>query len=349
MNTSSTVLLRADQRQKPDAKAQRHEGHAKRVGLGPVQTLVLTLLSSLGHLIPAQAAEPAGKPGAPYASAYSFSPYASTPFARTGTAANPGGTAAGNPARPAGGRGHDCLIEPNQRIELRSPVEALIKTIAVDRGALVQKGQLLVELDAGPEQAALLAAQYRAKMQGQLKSAESRFQFAGIKHKRRDELAQRNFVSAQDRDEALAEKLIAEGDMIEAKDNKELAALEAQRLAAQIDQRRLRAPFTGVVTERLRHPGELAQTGENAGPILKLAQINPLRVEIVLPVSYLGNIKPGSTLQVEPEAPLKGSYTATVKVVDKVVDSASGTLGVRLELPNPDGSIPAGVKCRVKM
>jgi multidrug efflux pump subunit AcrA (membrane-fusion protein) len=36
-----------------------------------------------------------------------------------------------------------------------------------------------------------------------------------------------------------------------------------------------------------------------------------------------------------------------VVVVDKVVDAASGTLGVRLELPNPDNKIPAGIKCRV--
>lgn len=285
------------------------------------------------------------------------SPYAVTPFSPTPRSAAPTITPSTAYARPSNGstatpasnpRGHDCLIEPYQRIELRSPVEALIKHIAVDRGSVVQKGQVLVELDSGPELAALAAAQYRSKMQGQVKSAESRFAYAGIKHRRRDELAQKNFVSAQDRDEAFAEKQIAEGDMIEAKDNRQLAAIEAQRLSAQLEQRRLRSPFNGVVTDRMRHPGEMAQTGENAGAIMKLAQINPLRVEVVLPVAFYGNIKPGAIVTVEPEPPLKGEYRATVKIVDKVVDSASGTLGVRLELPNPDGSIPAGVKCRVK-
>jgi multidrug efflux pump subunit AcrA (membrane-fusion protein) len=47
------------------------------------------------------------------------------------------------------------------------------------------------------------------------------------------------------------------------------------------------------------------------------------------------------------EPPLKGTFKATVRIVDKVVDSASGTFGVRLDLPNPKGDIPAGVKCRV--
>ena len=43
-----------------------------------------------------------------------------------------------------------------------------------------------------------------------------------------------------------------------------------------------------------------------------------------------------------------GEYAARVKVVDRVVDAASGTFGVRLELPNPQGAVPAGVKCKVR-
>jgi multidrug efflux pump subunit AcrA (membrane-fusion protein) len=52
---------------------------------------------------------------------------------------------------------------------------------------------------------------------------------------------------------------------------------------------------------------------------------------------------------VTPEAPLNGtSYNARVSVVDRVVDAASGTLGVRLELPNPGYRLPAGLKCKVR-
>ena len=50
----------------------------------------------------------------------------------------------------------------------------------------------------------------------------------------------------------------------------------------------------------------------------------------------------------KPEAPLTGEYTAKVTVVDRVVDAASGTFGVRLELPNHDLKLPAGLKCSVR-
>ena len=110
-------------------------------------------------------------------------------------------------------------------------------------------------------------------------------------------------------------------------------------------------PINGVVTDRLQNPGELAQSTEsanvNANAIVKLAQIDPLRVDVVLPAARHGAVKLGTVADVKPEAPFPGSYKATVRVVDPVIDSASGTFRVRLELPNPKGDIPAGVKCTV--
>ena len=52
-------------------------------------------------------------------------------------------------------------------------------------------------------------------------------------------------------------------------------------------------------------------------------------------------------VEVIPEAPIGGQYMAEVKIVDRVIDAARGTLGVRLELPNPNHRLPAGLKCKV--
>jgi RND family efflux transporter MFP subunit len=206
---------------------------------------------------------------------------------------------------------------------------------------------VLVELDADVEEAALAAAKYKSVMEGPVLSAKTRLEYSRDKLKRREELVQQHFVSAQDRDDTASEMRLAEAELVDAKDNRELAALEYKRLQAQVAERRLYSPFSGVVTELMQHPGELAQTGEGARAILKLAQTNPLRVEVILPVSMYGALRVGNRAQVQVEPPLTGRYTARVSIVDKVVDSASGTFGVRLDLPNPRGDIPAGVKCRV--
>jgi RND family efflux transporter MFP subunit len=253
------------------------------------------------------------------------------------------------PRAPAGAlsRGFACLIEPTQRIELRSPVEARIDSILVQRGDEVKKGQLLVQLDSGAERAALESARYRAVMEGQVRSAESRLVAAREKYQRREQLVKDKFIAVQDRDDALAEMQVAEANLVEAKDNRRLASIEQQRITELLEQRRIRSPFNGVVTERLQHPGEIAQTGETARAILRMAQTNPLRVEVILPVAMYGKVKQGARATVDAESPLTGRYPAIVSIVDKVVDSASGTFGVRLDLPNPKGEIPAGVKCRV--
>ncbi|MBC5785965.1 efflux RND transporter periplasmic adaptor subunit [Ramlibacter sp. USB13] len=238
-----------------------------------------------------------------------------------------------------------CLIEPAMRVTLRSAVPAQIVGMHVDRGSLVKKGQLLVTLDAGVEKAALAQARYRSVMQGQLRAAESKLMNAQHKFRRREELQQQKFVSLQDRDDAEADMRIAEADVLEAKDNRELSRLDAVRLEAEIGRRQLTSPFNGVVTERLQHPGELAQVGEGSGPILKLAQTDPARVELVLPAARFGKLRVGQTVQVRTEAPFNKSFAAVVRVVDAVIDAPSGTFGVRLEAANPNQEIPLGVKC----
>lgn len=255
--------------------------------------------------------------------------------------------ACGLPAAAAPESGYACLIEPFQRIELRSAVEARIERMHVDRGSEVKKGQVLVELDSAAERAALEGARFRAVMEGELASADSRVEGAKAKLERREAMVRERFLAAQDRDDTRTDLQQAQADRVQALDNRRLAQIEQRRLAELVEQRRLRSPFAGVVTERLQGVGEIAQAGESARAILRLAQTDPLRVEVVLPVAMLGKVERGATATVEAEPPLSGRYSAKVTVVDRVVDSASGTFGVRLELPNPKGTIPAGVKCRV--
>lgn len=126
--------------------------------------------------------------------------------------------------------------------------------------------------------------------------------------------------------------------------NRRLAELELNRSIAELNQRMLRSPITGVVVKRFLHPGEFV----NRNPILELAQLDPLRVEVFAPISLLGRLAVGMRGQVMPEAPVGGTHGARVTVVDRVVDAASSTFGVRLELSNPNYKIPAGLKCRVR-
>lgn len=239
----------------------------------------------------------------------------------------------------------DCLIEPRQTIEIRSSVQGLIEKVWVDLGDIVKPGQVLVSLDSGLEEATAELAKFRASMTSPIRSSQSRVDFASQKLSRREKLHEQNYISSSERDEALTEKRLAEAELDEARDNQRLNQLEFKRVSEQLRLRTVKSPVFGVVTERLMHPGELADTGDIRRPILKIADISVLRVEALLPVEAYGQVKAGQMVSVMPELPNAGVQQARVKTVDKVLDAASGTFRVHLEVPNASLRLPAGVKC----
>ena len=123
-----------------------------------------------------------------------------------------------------------------------------------------------------------------------------------------------------------------------------LAKLELKKAQALLGRRTIKSPISGVVVERYVSIGEFV----DSQPLLRVAQIDPLRVEVIVPSLMFGRIQPGTTATIIPELPEFGEHTATVTIVDRVIDSASNTFRVRLELPNPEDQVPSGLKCMVR-
>lgn len=243
---------------------------------------------------------------------------------------------------------YECLIEPNEEVNISSPTEGLIEKIYVKRGDRVSAGQVLVQLESSVELSAVKLAEYRSQMQGKIASAQHRLEYASKKLERSEELVKKRYVPLEKRDEAEAERAIAESDLRDAVENSELAKREYQHNLDLLNRRTLRSPFNGVVVDRMLNPGDLAEAGTGRKPILKLALVEPLRVEVALPLELYGKLRVGMSAQVIPEG-LGGRYPARISVVDSVFDSASGMFGVRLELPNRDKPLPAGIRCHVEL
>ncbi len=244
----------------------------------------------------------------------------------------------------AAGAPFDCLIEPSQVVEVRTPVEGLIEKVHAQRGDTIRRGQPLVELASNLERSTADSARYRAQMEGQIAAARNRVDYATKKLARATDLAQQNYASAQVRDEAEAERRVAEAELQAATENRELAKIEHRRALDALALRSVASPFNGVVLDRMLNPGDIAEAGSGRKPVLKIAQIDPLRVDIVMPAAMITRIKTGMKATVMPVG-LAGGHAATVKMVDRVIDAASGTFVARLELPNPSLNLPGGARC----
>jgi len=242
----------------------------------------------------------------------------------------------------------ECLIEPSQVVEIKAPIEGLIEKINVDRGDTVKQGQVLILLDTGVDRARYEQAKFKASMRGAEMAAQSRLGFSTLKFDRNKTLFQDQYVSANDRDESEANKKLASAQLQEAKENNSVAELQVKEYEEIMRLKTLKSPFDGVVMERSHHPGEVAQTNDRL-PLLKLARIDPLFVEVVLPAVNLGKVHIGEVFVVKPMIEGGKEFNAKVKVIDPVVDAASGTFGVRLEVSNANRQIPVGINCQAEL
>jgi len=236
---------------------------------------------------------------------------------------------------------YDGLIEPYEVVNIGAPTVGIVARVAVDRGSPVEKGQILVELESSVERATLEKAKAMATFDGEIGMQQTQLAFTNRVHDRVKPLAA---ISTHDKDQAATEIMLTQYRLEKARENLTLAKLELKRTEAALALRSIKSPIPGVVVERYVSPGEYA----NSQPLLRVAQIDPLRIEVIVPAQMFGKIKPGMTATIVPELPEYGEHTARVTIVDKVIDSASSTFGVRLEMPNAKQKMPSGLKCLVR-
>lgn len=218
---------------------------------------------------------------------------------------------------PAFAEDFEGLVYPSEVVKVSSQVPGILEEVAVERGDLVKKGQVLARLKSGQEKASL-------------ELVRANVEFLRRKMERNVELARKKLISDNENDELVTELRKAE--------------LQLDEVQEKLKLRTIQSTIDGVVTERLMAPGDYV--GE--APILKLASLDPLNIEVIVPARRFGSTRKGMKAEVRPEQPVGGVHVGTVTIVDKVIDPASSTFAVRVEIANPELKIPSGLKCQVR-
>ena len=229
-------------------------------------------------------------------------------------------------------------------LKIGSPVATTLASVEVRRGDVVHRGQVLARLDSGVEQADAALAEARARSTAEMDGRRSRLEFAAADLSRGTQLMQGNNIAPQKVDELRTNFRVAQQDLATAELNHQLAILDLARAQALLNQRVIRSPVDGVVMQRSLGPGEFVHQDNQ---IVVLAVVSPLHVQAYPPVRMRSLVRMGQTAPVTLTEPAGAAHEATVTVVDQVFDAASGTFGVQLDLPNDDGAISGGQRCRV--
>ena len=238
-----------------------------------------------------------------------------------------------------------CAIEPDKVAEVGTPVIGVVESLHVERGQHVRKGQVLAVLRADVERASLAVASARAQADADVQAAAANHDFLKDKQRRAEELVQKNFISRQALEQARAESRIAEQKLAQAREQQRVWQRERDLAHAQLSMRSIKAPFDGIIADRLVLPGERVETK----PLFRIAKVNPLRVELMVPAAMYGSLVNGSALDVTPELPNMQALRAKVVMIDPLMDAPSNTFRARAELANPTATFPSGVRCKAAL
>ena len=239
--------------------------------------------------------------------------------------------------------GFDCLIEPHSLIDVSTREEGIVDQVSVSRGDIVKKGQVLVKLDSDAEMLAVKLARERAVRTAKIESKKEGIKYLKRQQKRINDLFAKKAVSSHDKDKADTDVMLAVIELRDEREARRIAQIEKERAEQFLKQRTIFSPVNSVVVKNHLSAGESVENR----PIITLAQVDPLNVEVILPLNMFGKVKVGDVAKVTPLVPGGGIVQAKLVIVDRVIDAASNTFGVRLELPNPDYSLPGGIRCDV--
>lgn len=206
-----------------------------------------------------------------------------------------------------------------ESVAVTSKVADIIKEVLFDSGDYVEAGQLLAELVDTEEAAAL-------------NEARTTLTEAGRKHARMAELAESGYVAAQLRDEAESDA--------------KRAAAQVNAVEARMTDRKIRAPFAGVVGLRNVTAGERISTDT---VIATLNDVSIIKVDFAAPERFLSTIAPGQRVNARVAAYPDEVFHGQVASIDNQVDRASRSVTVRAEIPNDDGRLVPGMLLNVEV
>ncbi|MDA0739915.1 MAG: efflux RND transporter periplasmic adaptor subunit [Nitrospirae bacterium] len=216
-------------------------------------------------------------------------------------------------------------LRPYLSVDVIPKVTGIVEKIHVDRGSVVQQGDVLVRLSA-PE------------LRAQRTEAEAQFRGADITYSRL-------------RGASSTPGVVAGNELELALHHKDAAKSRLQSLREMEKYLEISAPFDGVIVQRHVHPGAMVGPGGGSSgnmSLMKIEQVHRLRLVVPVPEMYSGSIANGIKAQFTVPAYPEDVFTGVIARVSRSVDQTTRTMPVEMDVANPDGRLASGMFTEVR-
>jgi len=257
---------------------------------------------------------------------------------------------------------------PYQEVELHAKVAGYIRNINVDIGDRVRTGQVLAVLEIPELSAELEGANAGVRhSQEEIGRAQNEVTRAEADHAALHAAATRlrqasetrpGLIAEQELDDATARDRSAEAQveaaksaLLAARQQLEVSRAEQQHYAALSEYSRITAPFDGVVTWRYADTGSLIQAGTSnisSQPVVKLSQVNILRLRIPVPESLAASVRDGEPADIRVKATDEHISGKVIRSTD-ALDRSTRTMQVEVDVANRDYKLTPGMYADVSL
>jgi RND family efflux transporter MFP subunit len=260
-------------------------------------------------------------------------------------------------------------FRPYQEVDVMAKVAGYVKSIGVDIGDRVRENAVLATLevpeiqdDVAKAKSGVAAAEANiVTAQAAIQRAQAASNIAALSFKRIQDVATRDpgLVPKQEVDVAQSKQMEAEAQLAGA--HSELKAAQEAKAGAESEYSRaqammryatIRAPFAGIVTKRFANTGSMIQAGissqTQAMPVVSLAQNDPLRLILPVPVNDVAGIRDGQPVDVNVVS-LGRTLRGKVTRFANSVQMATRTMDTEVDVPNADGSLVPGMYAEVHL
>jgi membrane fusion protein (multidrug efflux system) len=210
-------------------------------------------------------------------------------------------------------------LRSDESVTLRPESAGRISAITFQEGQRVAKGVPLVKLDP-----AIPEAEYA--------QAKANLTLAKAKFDRAVDLANRNYISGQAKDEA--------------ENSYKVAQATLQLAEAKLAKTDIRAPFAGIIGLRSVSIGDYVKEGAD---LVNLEAIDPLKVDFRVPETYLRQVQPGQSLTITLDALPGKQFDGKVAAVNPLIDAAGRAVVIRAQVRNQDTVLRPGMFARVRL
>jgi len=212
----------------------------------------------------------------------------------------------------------------------------------VQVGSPVHRGEALVRLDSDVHRALLAIAEAGKQAQGRADAAQAEVELREGRLEALKKIQSAGHARQEEVDRARTDLAIAKGQLTTAREQHHLKELEYNKILLQINRRTIRAPLDGIVTHLNKQAGEF--TAPNDPNLLVIVQLNPLAVMFDLMGEDAKKLTVNGSVQVQ-FSNTSDIADGVVETISPVMDAESGTVAVKVRIPNPEGNLQSGQPC----